>query len=295
MSHFINFFSTLPVALKRGFLVFSCLILLTGCSSTKLAYNFLDFLLNWYVGNYISLEKSQKETTRNAIDDFHSWHQRTQLPLYANYIEGLIARLENDNITAEFIHKETDQVQDMVDISFNHLKPAIAELLASLSEEQAEELLKNLKKNRDKFKKKYLDISKKKLFKKREDTFKDNASSFFGRFSKQQKQSIELWSKTLTPYEALTLVQQQTWADELASALTVRHNRTTLAGKLDKLMFYRTDEWSPKLEKILDYNQQLTYTVIAQLVNTRSDKQRKKMTKKLRSYQSDFIELSQKK
>ena len=39
--------------------VFTLSILLTGCSS-KFAYNNIDWLMYWYIDDYVELDKSQK-------------------------------------------------------------------------------------------------------------------------------------------------------------------------------------------------------------------------------------------
>lgn len=278
---------------KRFFIITLCLFLVSGCS-TKLAYNFLPFLLKWYVGQYVSLTHEQKQTLSVSLKSFHTWHRTTQLPIYANYVQDVTHRIQSETITGKWIHNETDKVQLMIDDSVNILKPTAISLLASLSDKQTKEIEKNLKKDRKKYRKKYVDISDKKIIRNRKEKLLDYIGPFFGSFSKEQKRWIEDWAKNIKPYEALTLKQQQLLSEKINLALDNRKNRAELTRLVDEIMFYRTDDWDPELEAILDDNQESTYALLAKLVNSQKTNQKKKMLAKLNSYRKDFISLNKK-
>lgn len=275
---------------SKIFIIFTALFL-TSCSSTKLAYGFLDEAIYWKLSKYVSLNKEQKKTTDEFLTKFHQWHRDTQLPLYANYIDGYLKRLENTPTTAESIHKETDEAQIFIDNAVSKLLPDLVKLVASFSEEQTQEVLNELADKRKDYQEKYIDTSKEKLYKRRRADLVDNLSIFLGRFNKEQKQLIQQWSEELLPFEALTLKQQETFAKDLKEAFKIRKDEKQLKEQLSKIVFYRTDDWDPELEKILDINQQKTYELIAKLVNTQTPDQRQKYIETLKDFQSDFREL----
>ncbi len=276
---------------KKITLCFLCLFVLNACSA-KLAYNFLGFVINWQIGKYVSLNKEQQAFADERIEAFHDWHRETQLPVYADYIDGLLLRMSKDEITGEWVHNETDIIQDLLDISVQQLKPDIVSLISSFDEEQVNEVIERFEKEREKYKKKHIDISQKKLIKRRKSELTDRLGPFFGRFTDEQKVWIEEWAHALEPYEALTLNQQKLWEKELKAALDVRENKKELGKRLDGIMLYRTDDWDPELEKILDKNQALTYTLIAKLLNNRTEKQTERFVRKLSAYRDDLKELS---
>lgn len=278
---------------KKLSLCILCLFTLNACS-VKLAYNFLDFAINWQIGKYVTLTSKQQSIADKRIEAFHDWHRATQLPLYANYIDGLIARMETDQITADWVHKETDKIQDLLDLSVKQIKPDLVTLIASFDEKQVAEVMERFEKERDKYQKKHIDISEKKLLKRRKNELTDYLGPFFGHFTSEQKQWIDEWAHNLEPYEALTLKQQELWAIELKEALNARKNEEELSKRLDGIMLYRTDDWDPKLEEILDKNQDLTYNLIAKLLNNRTEKQRTRFVRKLSAYRDDLNELSSK-
>lgn len=281
----------LKASLKGIVVIVFCAVFLSACSN-KMAYNFLGFITDWYIGKYVSLDREQKNYVDETMREFHRWHRETQLPLYANYIQSVLDRLEKEPIDGNWIHRETDKVQLLLDNSFYYLKPHIVQLMSTFSDEQAEELLKNLAKKREKYKRKNIDISAEKLHKQRIEEVIDSIDPYFGRLTQEQKARINQWAEQIKPYEALTLTQQKTWALEVEQALDVRHDKLQLAKELETVMFYRTDDWDPKLEEILDHNQEVSYALIADLINSQNEKQREKLRDKLEGYRNDCKELA---
>ena len=280
----------LLVKLRLPALSLCCLLFLNGCS-TQLAYNFLDWLMLWYVEKYVTLDKEQKTFAKATIDDFHNWHRSTQIPIYADYIEDLLQRID-EPFTAKSVHDETDRVQLFMEASFKRLLPALADLCETLSPEQIKEIEARLAKEREKYKKKYVDSSDEKKLKLRIKDLIDYLGQFFGKFTPEQKQWMDTWSQSLQPYESLTLVQQEIWAETFLKAMEHRDNRAQLESHLQQLILYQTDNWQPELQAKLDHNQAKTYELIAKLLNSRNEKQREKFRKKLNSYLKDFNKMN---
>ncbi len=280
--------------MKKISLLLFCLLCLNACS-TKMAYGLMGFITKWYIGGYVTLNDDQKSFVSSTMSDFRNWHRETQLPVYIEYVDGVTNRLNSDEITGSWIHAETDRVQVFLDASIAQLKPAIVELMGSFSDKQVEELLENFEKQQAKFQKKRVDISDEKKRKKRVDELTDQTSRFFGKLSSEQKSWAENWSRQLKPYENLTLEQQKTWAKKVEEALRVREDKEKLSRLTDEIVFYRTDDWDQELQERLDHNQDISYELVAKIVNSLSTSQRKKMFSKLEEYKQDFIDLSQEK
>ena len=275
----------------RGILVLLLLVALSACT-TKMAYNFLDWAIEWKVQRLVKLHGEQKVLTKNAIQDFHHWHRTTQLTQYADYLRQLQTHLNGDPVSAKDIHAETDKIQLLVDQSVEKVLPDATEVLTMLSDEQVKELLASVAEEREEYKDEYVDPSARKRQKTYYKKFLKHAQDWLGPLSKEQKAKVETWSKTLEPFEELNLQQQKIWEEKLAAILTQRENKTALLAGLKTLMFHRTDDWQPDLEKILDRNQEMTYELIAELLNGMDEKQREHMNKKIEDYVKLFAELA---
>ena len=277
--------------LSRYSLVLLALLLMSACS-TKMAYNFLDWAIEWKVQRLVKLHGEQKVLTKNAIQDFHHWHRTTPLPQYADYLRQLQTRLNGESVSAKAIHAETDKIQLLVDQSVEKVLPDATKVLSTLSDEQVKELLASVAEERDEYKDEYVDPSARKRQKTYYKKFLKHAQDWLGPLSKEQKAKVETWSKTLEPFEELNLQQQKIWEEKLAAILTQREDKTALLAGLKTLMFHRTDDWQPDLEKILDRNQEMTYGLIAELLNGMDEKQREHMNKKIEDYVKLFGELA---
>lgn len=277
--------------LGRTGLILILLLTLAACT-TKVAYNFLDWAIEWKVQRMVKLHGEQKILTQKAIKDFHHWHRTTQLPLYADYLRLLQIRLNDTPITGEEIHAETDKVQVLVDQSVEKVLPDATEVLSTLSDAQVKELLKSVAEERKEYKEEYVDPSEKKRQRIYYKKFIKHAQDWLGTLSKAQKEQVKTWSEQLEPFETLNLEQQKIWEQDLEKILAHRQDKTALLKGLQNLMFHRTDNWQPELEKILDRNQALSYELIANLLNGMSEGQRKHMDKKIEDYVKLFGELS---
>lgn len=270
-------------------LIFCC-TLFSGCSS-KMAYNFLDWYLMWKVERYAQLDGEQKEKAEAAFDDFHEWHRTTQLPRYVEYMRGLKQRLA-EPVTADSLHAETDEIQLMMDDALAYLMPTAVNIISSFTDEQAQQMQEKLAKDRKDYSKKYLSGDMDKVVEARKNELKDKIGPFFGRFTDQQQTWVESWARDMEYYEPLMLTQQEDWARTLEQVLSKRHDKEFLDASLRKLMFYRSDDWHPELEKMIDVNQALSLEMMANFVNHLAPRQREKLNKKLDKYIEVFEELA---
>ena len=76
-------------------ILFLCLLLGLANCSAKLIYYHLDWLIPWYVDDYISLDSDQRTMLENRLIQQLEWHCRTQLPDYAVSLRKLGNDLSN--------------------------------------------------------------------------------------------------------------------------------------------------------------------------------------------------------
>lgn len=270
-------------------------LMLSGCT-TKLTYNWLDWGIQWKVGKLIPLDKTQKQILKTDIQAFHQWHRTEQLPIYASYLRQFHQRVQSGKaFSSDEIHGFTDDAQEMLDISLTHVIPDIEKLLVSLDEKQVAFLLKRLNEEREEYREEYIDITEKKRHKIRIKELTYYTRKLFGRLNEDQMAWLRAWAKSLTPYENLNAQQQSLWQEAITELLQRRKEPSGIRTELSNLMFYRTDNWQPELQKTMDTNQDLTYQLLAKLFNNLTNKQQARFESRLLSYAQDFEELSQSK
>jgi len=65
----------------------SALVLLSGCSTLKLAYNQADEAVYWWLDSYVDLTDKQKPLAKDALRQLHQWHRQNQLPEYVALLQ----------------------------------------------------------------------------------------------------------------------------------------------------------------------------------------------------------------
>ena len=64
-------------------------LFLGACSSTTFVYNRLDFLVPWYVDDYVDLNQQQKQHLDGLLEPFLVWHRARELPDYLKILDGI--------------------------------------------------------------------------------------------------------------------------------------------------------------------------------------------------------------
>ncbi len=271
--------------------VLMCTLVLNSCT-IKISYRFLDNLIGWQISQYVDLKGAQKKAANEAIDEFHKWHRQTQLRPYADYMQALKAGMMAGPIAPDYLHVESNKIQDFLDISVQEFLPIATEIAASLSEDQIQEVLDNMEREKEEYQEDYIDAKPRSVQKRRIKDITRYIGGFFGGFTEQQKQRLIDWEESLVPYETFMLAQQTQWQNDFREAMNFQDDPVELEKRLLKLMLYRTDNWDSELQARLDTNQELTFDMLADLFNNQTEKQQKKMERKFDQYIDDLKDLS---
>jgi hypothetical protein len=75
-------------------------ITLAGCSS-KIAYNNLDYLVRWYLSQYLELNDEQSPQVDIILDKALAWHRTNELPQYLAQLRELRTQILEQSMTQE--------------------------------------------------------------------------------------------------------------------------------------------------------------------------------------------------
>ena len=59
----------------------SALVLLSACSNTFL-YNQLDWIVPWYVDDFVDLNRQQRQDLKTQVRELLTWHRGEELATY---------------------------------------------------------------------------------------------------------------------------------------------------------------------------------------------------------------------
>lgn len=263
-----------------------CALVLSGCA-VRFVYNQLDWLVPWYLEDYIELEGPQKQLFKSRLEDYLAWHRSAQLPQYADFLDQVAAQAERGLSRADIdaIQSRTEALaQAMVD----RLQPDMIELFALASDEQVAKLFKKFAEDDARYKKEYLDVSISEQRKQRAKEAQHYAERWTGSLSKDQVRLIRHWSRSFDPMGEEFFATRKAWQAEFQRILQMRHDRPAYDQAFARLLATPTFGRSDGMQQKLDRNQQALVDLYLALDKSLSQGQRDHMVKKLRSYAEDF-------
>lgn len=277
----------------KKIIVLLAVFLLAGCS-TKFAYKNLDWLVHWYVDDYIELSKPQKQTFDQYVEQWQAWHMQTELPKYQQHLEQLVDDIAQQNINLERLNYHQDKARAHWHRLREHIAPGVAEMAATLDDEQIAYFFAALEKENVKDE----DERKERMSRNDQERKKawvernfDNLNNWFGRLTNVQedfvKNSYDNFESTSQYWLAYKRDYQQALRVEFASSLRdeiFKANMTTLISNPEK---YRSSEMLASSER----NEHASKYYLLSMFNMSTAKQREHLIDEINNLRDDVADL----
>ena len=274
-----------PIVLNsfiKKILLFS-LIFLVGCSSTTFIYNRIDFLLPWYLESYVDLNQEQRQKLNELLEPFFEWHREEELPKYVKIIEDFESILD-EKIELASIEAITHEVEQSWFRLEDNMIAWVIPMTRELSNEQITEFLQTMQTKTAQNENKYLSRNLQTYQNDNYKRIRKNLRRFIGGMNKDQLDLIDIASKEMIRVDGQ-------WID----------NRKALIENL-KVILKRGDGWELSLENIthrddkVASNYRRTYShniavnerLFVEILNSRTEKQDKKLRSQLLRYKTDI-------
>jgi hypothetical protein len=260
------------------------LVLLGGCSSTTFIYNRLDFILPWYLDDYVNLNRQQDDFLDEQLATFLSWHRNEELPRYLEILDSIDAALDR-NLTADDIGAISLEFERAW---FRLEARALDWLLAlgsELSDEQVGEFLGELWKKQEKYEKKYLGRSDDEYREDSYDSMLDNMQDYLGRLNDGQREVLEGASASLIRSDTVWLEERAEWLRRLEVFL---QREPGWQGRIREAIANRSETLSEDYLRLYDHNLRVIYTALAEVLNSRTEKQDRRLRNRLSDLRKDL-------
>lgn len=263
------------------------LLLCSACSSVTFVYNRLDFLIPWYLDDYVELNRDQERTLDELLVPYLDWHRAEELPQYVDILimieSDLDQPLERENIV---------QISASAETAFLRAEERALEWLltlgADLSDEQIEEFIAALREQQSEYEEKYLDRDLDEYYEDAYDNLRDNFQDYLGRLDSQQKEWMTLTSTKLQRADLVWLEERSAWITNLERILLRDPGwQQELRATLDAREENHSENYAQVYEHNLNQVQALTVSVL----NSRSEKQNRRLRKKLANLREDLLTL----
>ncbi len=165
-------------------------LLLAGCS-TKLAYNNLDWLASWYLGDFIELSDPQQQEFDKRLNSLLIWHREVELPSYRDQLRLLQKQLQSPQVNAKQWAQHIKEISGHWLRIRNKASLEMAILAPELSEEQVTDFFAALKEHNQEKREEFDELSKQEAEEKRFDNVVEQFEEAIGSVTQEQEGIIK--------------------------------------------------------------------------------------------------------
>ncbi len=274
-------------SLIKKSLLFS-LIFLVGCSTTTFVYNRIDFLLPWYLESYVDLNREQKQDLKELLIPFFKWHREEELPNYLAIIEDLELTLDA-SIEFESIAEITNDVEESWFRLEDRMLLWAIPMTRDLSEQQINGFIKSMQTKTEQSENEYLSRNLQTYQNDNYKRLRKNLRRFMGSLNKDQLDLISAASKKMIRVDGQWIDNRKALIEKLKVILE-REYGWELA--LENIT-HRDDLVAQNYRKTYAHNISVSQNLLVEVLNSRTDKQDKKLRSQLLKYRKDIERLIQ--
>lgn len=276
------------LTLRRGLLVLGVVLFLQGCG-IKFWYNRLDWVVPWYVDDYVELTSTQETRLEELMVTKTQWHRRQELPRYIDWLEQLSQDIEQGSVAANY-EAHNAQMRDFFRTLLEEVGLDVVVMMTELSDQQVEDLLKTLAENDADYLEDFREESEQERLEERTEDIEDSLKEWVGRLTEAQKDMVAQWATELKSTAEERMAYRARWQKALATILENRSDESS--EQAVKQLFKNFEHYqSEQLKAAYEHNRNVNKTYLLNLYETLTDKQKKRMLNRLNNYKEDFLDL----
>lgn len=271
----------------RPVILLLCLCLLASCSSTRLAYSNLNWLISWKTGDYIQLTRAQKNWMSTRVDEHLAWHCSTEIPRYRPLLANLQNTLEVDGLQSSALIDQIPQLEPAVDRLLREIAPTMAELFRQLDDSQVAALQTNLAEQRQEMHEQFVAPDPATQAEERSERLEKRLRRWLGRLNENQLQRIDSWSADLEGQNRIWLDNRQYWQQQLLATLQTRSDQG-FSEQLTDLLVERERYWTAEFKESTEISSRKGADMLADIINMATEAQLTRMREQLAKLDQDL-------
>jgi hypothetical protein len=193
--------------IARTLLLIVTLVVVTACSTVRLAYNQAPSLAYWWLDGYADFTGAQATQVRQDIDRFMDWHRSSELPGYTAVLQQW-QTLAPQEITPAQACSQFNTVRAALQRAGERSLEPLTRVALSMTEAQQKHLQREQAKSREKFEKEFLRGSPEQRLNRRLDKTADRFETLYGRLSGAQREQLRR-DLQVSPFDAEKAMQER--------------------------------------------------------------------------------------
>ena len=271
------------------------LLLLPACSAIKLGYQQLPTLSYWWLDSTVSFSGNQTPAAKEAIDKLYQWHRREELPGYAALLQRT-AELSAGPLQPEQLCRVVEEVQTRLDTLMRQAVVQATPVAMALGPRQLSHLARQWERQNEEWEKEWLQGDTEARMERRLDRALSRYNSFYGELNTAQINLIKA-QLAQSPWTAEwgRRDRQRRQQDLLSTLQRITQSNLTLA-QAEGQLWGVWQRWLQPPDSgqraVVQSLSQRACENLAQLHNTATPEQRVRVSRRLRAYERDLLDLN---
>lgn len=268
-----------------------CIALVTGCSSTRLAYQYADWGIIWWVEDYIPMTSEQERRLEQDVLALREWHCSTQLPSYSEWLSELRADVRSGNLSLATVTHHQEQLFSFFLPLSDRAKPAAVRLLSSLNDKQVEALAANMAESQVELEEEFLAENPEQTRRARAERTEERVERWLGSLNESQQSIVEKWSDDRGRQTEIWLEGRRNWQQALLEALDERQ-QPNFADRISHLIDNNEKVRGARYQQMMAESRPAMANLMAELLQVADSQQFNYLVDRATSLQGDFDSLS---
>lgn len=265
--------------------------LLTGCSSTQLAYRQLDWALVWWVEDYIPLSDAQEARLETQINSLLDWHCHYELPRYVAWLEDVNALANQTPIRTEDVTTQQADLFDAIDRLAREVHPTATQLLASLGSDQIAALDQAMAESHRERREEFLGDSPEYQQQEREERTRERAERWLGVLTPAQRVTLKTWNRARGNQTEIWLEGRRRWQQALLQNLDHR-SAPDFSQRIEHLLVHSSEVRGEAYQTMLAKSRVAVAQLVTDLINQSTPQQRDHLASEIEELQADLEALA---
>ena len=266
--------------------------LLTTCSSTRFIYTFVDEFIKDEITYFLKLDEDEKVLLNKQVSEMVNWHRTSILPKYADYLNNIADKLENDEYSPNDINKLLDDGRFLIEETVIGLVPYASKFLINHQTSESIDYMEKRMLNRRQ--ERIIELSKSEdiLLKERLERLTSSFERFFGDLKDSQLTILETHAR-LTLNESRIRLHNRTLRQKVfIRFLRTQPTEVQLSNYLNTLLLKGYVITNPSYQAFSEDSLNRFQFLLVSLLATSNLTQRETIINKLRDYSKDFKTVS---
>tara|TARA_B100000809_G_scaffold59160_1_gene55680 strand:+ start:3154 stop:4005 length:852 start_codon:yes stop_codon:yes gene_type:complete len=265
--------------LKNVLLVILSSFLLSACSFSFI-YNNLDWWSNWYLDDFVTLNKDQQQVFDSTFDELHAWHRQTQLREY--YLQLTVLKNQvNAGISEDELNIHLSAVKNHWFVVREKAKPKLISLTHTLSKDQRKQVIDEIENiNKERIEDRD-ELTKAQWYKEECKETQQQFKKWIGRLTKEQVDEVCNFIQGSSSTFTQRMDYRIKWHSDFKQVLAMNTNKQQYEVMFTELISNPESLKSDEYVMISAKNSEISIKIFQYFMNNLTDKQRKRFNKKI--------------